>query len=267
MSMFSLPEDFAIDAKPMETMLKTWSDAMNADGLTAPVLGSPAAAAALGAGVVAQAWGTWLGAIHGMAGVAHRLHSIDSALMPAAWFWNAEEGDEQAFAMSWPFGFLAGAARTALADMERTARDFVEVSEHVTEEVADEADFVATEIEHVVEDSSRVAAELADQAQAPAGQALLPEDFVAPKRIDRPEVADDLKMIAGIGPKLEKALNDLGVWTFAQIADWSPAEIAWVDDYLSFKGRIERDGWIEQAAALDRGGRDEYEKVFGKEPK
>lgn len=248
MSMFSLPEDFAFDAKPMETMLKTWSDAMNTDGLTAPVLGAPAAAAALGAGVVAQAWGTWLGAIHGMAGAAHRLHSIDGTLMPAAWFWNGEEGDEKAFAMSWPAGFLAGAARTALADMERTARDFVEVSEHVTEEIADEADFVATEIEHVAD-------------------ALLPEDFVAPKRIDKPEVSDDLKMIAGIGPKLEKTLNALGVWTFAQVAGWTPAEVAWVDDYLSFKGRIERDGWIEQAAALDRGGRDEYEKVFGKEPR
>lgn len=265
MSMFSLPEDLAIDAKPMETMVKTWSDAMNADGLAMPVLGAPAAAAALGAGVVAQAWGTWIGAIHGMAGAAHRMHSIDNALMPAALLWNGENDDERAFAISWPLGFFAGAARTALADMERTARDFAEVSEHVTEELADEADFVATEIEHLGDDGSRAAAEIA--GGAPAAEALLPEDFVAPKRIDKPEVADDLTMIAGIGPKLAATLNDLGVWSFAQIAGWTPAEIAWVDDYLSFKGRVERDNWIGQAAALMLGGRDEYVKVFGREPR
>ena len=58
------------------------------------------------------------------------------------------------------------------------------------------------------------------------------------------------RQISGIGPKLEKVLNGLGVWTFAQIAGWSREEIAWVDDYLSFKGRIGRDDWIGQAVKL-----------------
>jgi NADH-quinone oxidoreductase subunit E len=71
-----------------------------------------------------------------------------------------------------------------------------------------------------------------------------------PRSIERPAAPDDLKAISGIGPKLEKVLNDLGVWTYAQIAAWSKEEIAWVDDYLSFKGRIDRDGWIAQAAKL-----------------
>ena len=77
----------------------------------------------------------------------------------------------------------------------------------------------------------------------------MPEDFHKPTR-STGRHADDLKAISGIGPKLEKVLNDLGIWTYAQIAAWSSAEVAWVDDYLSFSGRIGRDKWIEQAAAL-----------------
>ena len=62
--------------------------------------------------------------------------------------------------------------------------------------------------------------------------------------------ADDLKRISGIGPKLEMVLNDLGVYHFDQIAAWSRAEIDWIDDYLQFKGRVDRDKWIEQANEL-----------------
>ncbi|MGP9789940.1 50S ribosomal protein L21 [Roseinatronobacter sp. NSM] len=59
--------------------------------------------------------------------------------------------------------------------------------------------------------------------------------------------ADDLKKISGVGPKLETLLNENGVFHFDQIAAWNAAEIAYMDDQLSFKGRIERDGWIDQA--------------------
>ena len=62
--------------------------------------------------------------------------------------------------------------------------------------------------------------------------------------------ADDLKRISGVGPKLEKLLHDNGVFHFDQIAAWTADEISYMDDKLSFKGRIERDGWIEQAAAF-----------------
>lgn len=61
---------------------------------------------------------------------------------------------------------------------------------------------------------------------------------------------DDLKKLTGVGPALEKKLNEAGVTTFAQIASWGADEIADMDDKLSFKGRIERDGWVEQAKAL-----------------
>lgn len=63
-----------------------------------------------------------------------------------------------------------------------------------------------------------------------------------------PEVgADDLKRISGVGPKLEGLLNSMGIYTFEQIAAWTPENVAWVDDRLKFKGRIARDGWIDQA--------------------
>ena len=79
--------------------------------------------------------------------------------------------------------------------------------------------------------------------------------------------ADDLKLISGVGPKLEKTLNGLGFFHFEQIAKWKKADVAIVDDELKFKGRIERDDWIKQAKALAKGGEAEYIKVFGKKPR
>ncbi|MEM0900761.1 MAG: hypothetical protein AAGI92_12510 [Pseudomonadota bacterium] len=78
---------------------------------------------------------------------------------------------------------------------------------------------------------------------------------------------DDLQLIAGVGPKLEQTLHDLGIWHFEQIASWDSDAIAWVDEHLRFSGRIEREDWVAQAAALSRGGREEYIRVFGKEPR
>ena len=67
--------------------------------------------------------------------------------------------------------------------------------------------------------------------------------------------ADDLKLILGIGPKLEELCHKLGFFHFDQIADWSADEIAWVDDNLEgFKGRVTRDKWVVQAKILAAGG-------------
>ncbi|TDH39485.1 NADH-ubiquinone dehydrogenase [Pseudohoeflea suaedae] len=106
-------------------------------------------------------------------------------------------------------------------------------------------------------EAAAAAREVTDTAAAEAGKAasmpttqLEPEDFRRPAEIARPETPDDLKLISGVGPKLEQVLNGLGVWTFDQISKWTAEEIAWVDDYLQFKGRIERDDWIRQASAL-----------------
>ncbi len=62
--------------------------------------------------------------------------------------------------------------------------------------------------------------------------------------------ADDLKKITGVGPVLEEKLHKLGITQFSQIAAFTADDIAKVDEKLNFKGRIERDGWIDQAASL-----------------
>ncbi|TKZ21726.1 NADH-quinone oxidoreductase subunit E [Shimia litoralis] len=76
--------------------------------------------------------------------------------------------------------------------------------------------------------------------------------------------ADDLKKLKGVGPKLEQTLNELGFFHFDQIAAWTQAQIAWVDSRLSFKGRIERDGWVDQAKALASGEETEFSKRVAK---
>ncbi|WP_244478733.1 MULTISPECIES: NADH-ubiquinone dehydrogenase [unclassified Mesorhizobium] len=83
-----------------------------------------------------------------------------------------------------------------------------------------------------------------------AAAALMPEDFRQPQGMEKPRKPDDLKAIAGVGPKLEQVLNGFGVWTYRQIAAWKAEEIAWMEDALGFKGRIGRDDWLGQAARL-----------------
>ena len=64
--------------------------------------------------------------------------------------------------------------------------------------------------------------------------------------------ADDLKKLSGVGPALEKKLLAAGVTTFAQIAAWTEEDIAEFDEKLSFKGRIVREGWVDQAKELSK---------------
>ncbi|TGQ69577.1 MAG: NADH-quinone oxidoreductase subunit E [Mesorhizobium sp.] len=108
----------------------------------------------------------------------------------------------------------------------------------------------------------------APEAKAPAAKPVKPslEDKNRPAGIARPVAVDDLKLISGVGPKIEGILHDLGIFTFAQVASWKKAERAWVDGYLSFHGRIDRDDWVKQAKALGKGGVAEYIRVFGKKP-
>jgi predicted flap endonuclease-1-like 5' DNA nuclease len=65
------------------------------------------------------------------------------------------------------------------------------------------------------------------------------------------QTRDDLTKINGIGPKIQKKLNELGIYSYRQIAEFSPADVETVSSSLKvFKGRIGRDNWIGQAAAL-----------------
>lgn len=61
---------------------------------------------------------------------------------------------------------------------------------------------------------------------------------------------DDLRRIAGIDGAVAQELNRLGVWTFRQIAAWSPDAVRWVESYFAAPGRVARERWREQALAL-----------------
>lgn len=87
----------------------------------------------------------------------------------------------------------------------------------------------------------------------------------APAPVAATSVGDDLTRLKGVGPKLAAQLASLGYTSFAQIAALSPADAEALDAQLgSFKGRLTRDRWIEQAAYLAKGDVAGFEAAFGK---
>jgi NADH-quinone oxidoreductase subunit E len=100
---------------------------------------------------------------------------------------------------------------------------------------------------------------IASTATPAAARSKLPTDVEATTPYQRLEAAvavDDLKQISGIGPKLEKVLNGLGILTYAHIAAWTSADLARIDDQLKLNGRISRDDWVGQARMLCPAGRE-----------
>ena len=218
-----------------------------------------AAFSALGFGMASQALGVWIGAAAGAAEVSRRMY------LPFLDETTAEDFRDKT---DTPVKRARAAAETLIADAQAVARDATEVFAKLADSTlgdieASVRDAPQAELPAAIEATEMPAAvpEVAEEVSVPAARSdaqtvageLMPEDFRQPVSVDRPDTPDDLKLISGIGPKLEKVLNGLGIWSHAQIAGWSREEIAWVDDYLSFKGRIGRDGWIEQATALANG--------------
>ncbi|GAA6175017.1 NADH-quinone oxidoreductase subunit E [Sulfitobacter pacificus] len=96
--------------------------------------------------------------------------------------------------------------------------------------------------------SSSGSAKKADKPAAGTGKK--PRMMKAPRKSG----PDDLKLIKGVGPKLENMLNDMGIFHFDQISKWGAAEVAWADENLKgFKGRVTRDTWVDQAQKLAAG--------------
>lgn len=80
----------------------------------------------------------------------------------------------------------------------------------------------------------------------------LPDALVEHAGVDDPE-PDDLTRIRGVGPVLAKLLNEMGIHTFREIADWTAEDVDRIQACLPrFPGRIRRDDWVAQAAELDR---------------
>jgi len=89
-----------------------------------------------------------------------------------------------------------------------------------------------------------------DKAAAPAKKA---ESKPAAKAKPAADFTDDIKLIGGVGPALEKKLNAAGITSLTQIAAWKKADVAKFDEELEFHGRIERDEWVAQAKDLIAG--------------
>lgn len=110
-------------------------------------------------------------------------------------------------------------------------------------------------------DASKAAPVIAEPAAEAAAAA---DKAVAPANLGRvyetaPDQIDDLKQISGVGPQLEEKLHGFGVYQFAQITKWGEEQVVAFNDLLNFKGRIERDNWIEQAGALAAGNGEDTE--------
>ncbi|TLP45471.1 hypothetical protein FDK21_11965 [Cohaesibacter sp. CAU 1516] len=135
----------------------------------------------------------------------------------------------------------AKAAPKAKAPAKATAAKTAPVKPNETVDLAAEEAEVAAALAALPKDASAE-----DKANAAGAK---PQMLAAP----RDNAADDLKRIKGVGKVLEGKLNDLGIYHFDQIANWSRKEINWVTTFLSFKGRIDREEWIEQAKLLAAG--------------
>ena len=94
----------------------------------------------------------------------------------------------------------------------------------------------------------KIATAAATAPKAATAKAAAPKAKAAPAAASGE--GDDLTQLSGVGPALLKKLNAAGITTFAQIAAWTEADVAEFDEKLSFKGRIEREGWIAQAKEL-----------------
>lgn len=90
--------------------------------------------------------------------------------------------------------------------------------------------------------ATRITAPLAERLSLGQAAAVLLDE--------RPNRVDDLTQITGIGRKLEKMLNGLGIWQLEQLASLSPEQICWVDEKPSFRGRIHRENWVGQAGTM-----------------
>ncbi|KUF09086.1 hypothetical protein AVJ23_19360 [Pseudoponticoccus marisrubri] len=145
------------------------------------------------------------------------------------------------------------------APVETAAVETAEAAETVTETVADAAEDVAeTTVETTAETAEDVAETTAETTEAFTEETTEAAEEIAETVTEEPALmtapegdADDLTLLNGVGPKLAEALNEAGIYHYRQIAAWTEANVAWVDENVSgVRGRASRNGWVAQAAEL-----------------
>jgi predicted flap endonuclease-1-like 5' DNA nuclease len=162
------------------------------------------------------------------------------------------EANRQAAAATAESDRLAAEA-AAKAEADRQAAAATAESDRLATEAAAKAEADRRAAAATAE-SDRLAAEAAAKAEADRQAAVVVGPGVMPVALAAADgAADDLKLIKGIGPKNEQALNGLGVYHFSQIADWTPDNAIWMGHHMAFPGRIERENWIPQAKLLGAG--------------
>ena len=92
---------------------------------------------------------------------------------------------------------------------------------------------------------------VSERAVAAEAVAVPAPPMPAPLRASE-QATDDLQRINGIGPKLQRTLNGLGILRFEQIAALSPEDVTKLNETIGFKGRIERESWLAQASRLSK---------------
>ena len=94
-----------------------------------------------------------------------------------------------------------------------------------------------------VKKEAKPAKEVKPEKEAKAKKSTPAKD----KKVTTTTVSDDLKQLSGVGPALEKKLHAAGVKSFEQIAAWSAKDVEAINEKISLKGRVEKEGWIDQA--------------------
>ena len=174
----------------------------------------------------------------------------------------AKETDEELARLRWRNRYLEGRLAyfeqaedeaDSSSDAELAATEQVELASPEPEDaelVLNEPD---ADSEGEAPASSEPAMLVSDEDQVHPSEAMLAElDGVRPDSTDQPsDGGQDLTAIAGIGPRIAEVLNELGIWTYAQIAAWLPEHETWIENHLAFKGRVSREDWIGQAKLLN----------------
>lgn len=162
------------------------------------------------------------------------------------WLWPRNKGDTS--------------AQGALKKLGDAAKDQAEGGASRTGQAASTSQAKPDVAPDVTGAASRSAA-MAETTMAATGGAAMMAVGVPPAQ----GAPDDLRQIKGVGPKVRTLLADLGITRFDQIAAWGDPEIAKVDAHLgTFRGRVRRDHWVEQAGLLAKGDVAGFEAKFGK---
>jgi NADH-quinone oxidoreductase subunit E len=265
MSIFSIPDELLpnktmLDKMTKETMAEVPAEIASTVNLMAHPMAGVAAMSAIGIGFASQAIGIWFGALSGATAASQRLLSpmfdeldVDAFREPREPEVRAESGAAKLSAVAEAIVEPKKAAAKRAIDTPSLDAASAEVKPPVAPAPKPEA----VKARKAKSSGPKAKVQVADvptaAAEPAAAASVTPVSTVAlrqPAAIAMPERVDDLKAISGVGPKVEQVLNGLGIWTYAQVAAWNEAEVAWVDDMLGFNGRIRRDDWLGQAAKL-----------------